>query len=108
MLNVTPNEHTQETVNENKEEDHKTDKGSIMFKKKENPNKLKKLNNTAIGIKNKTTADIGELQHDIAMMDAQLAHLSSMCNNIQNNYYNINEVNDNIINFLFLSNNKYN
>ena len=34
---------------------------------------------------------VGEFQKDIALMDAQLANLSSLCNNIQNNYYDMNK-----------------
>ena len=32
-----------------------------------------------------------EFQHDIAMMDAQIANLSSICSNIQSNYYDLNQ-----------------
>eukprot|EP00488_Nonionellina_sp_1-RS-2012_P003701 TRINITY_DN7998_c0_g1_i1.p1 TRINITY_DN7998_c0_g1~~TRINITY_DN7998_c0_g1_i1.p1 ORF type:complete len:150 (-),score=21.38 TRINITY_DN7998_c0_g1_i1:216-665(-) len=35
--------------------------------------------------------NLNDVQHDIALMDAQIANLSSLCNNIQNSYYNINK-----------------
>merc|ERR1712129_279058 len=34
---------------------------------------------------------VGEFQNDIALMDAQLANLTAMCNGIQNNYYDMNK-----------------
>merc|ERR1712048_420464 len=35
--------------------------------------------------------EVGEFQQDIAAMDAQLANLTSLCNNIQTNFYDMNK-----------------
>eukprot|EP01084_Bolivina_argentea_P030932 57267_1 len=37
------------------------------------------------------SVNMDDFQHDIAVMDAQIANLSSLCNNIQSNYYNMNQ-----------------
>merc|ERR1712013_400681 len=38
----------------------------------------------------KESAMVGTLQHDIAVMDAQIANLSHICNDIESNYYDLN------------------
>merc|ERR1712087_277263 len=47
-----------------------------------------------MGMLNESMVNVGDFQNDIAMMDAQLANLSSLCNNIQNNYSRINDTLD--------------
>ncbi len=49
-----------------------------------NKNKL----NVTCGI----NTNVNDFQQDIAVMDAQIANLSALCNNIQNNYYKMNSV----------------
>eukprot|EP01083_Nonionella_stella_P232289 819625_1 len=45
--------------------------------------------------KHKLNTNVNDFQHNIAVMDAQIANLSAMCNNIQNNYYKMNSTLDN-------------